>query len=63
MNTFSKSRKNRIKFHEIDDGNDRLNLMQVDIMPYSTHYNLLVHPKNYDISIPEIMKQHEKWVR
>lgn len=63
INTLSKTRKYRIKFHETEDTNDRLNLIQADILPYSTHYNLLIHPKNYDIMIPEIMKQHEKWVR
>jgi len=37
--------------------------MQNDILPFSIHYNQLIHPKNYDIMIPEIMKQNEKWVK
>lgn len=63
MGVFTKTKRARIKFLEEDDMADRLNLMQTDILPYSIHYNLLIHPKNYDLTIPEIMKQNDKWVK
>lgn len=37
--------------------------MQTDILPYSVHYNLLSRPKNYDLTLPEIMKVSDKWIR
>jgi hypothetical protein len=64
MKGLAKSRRFRIKFSEDeDDKQDRLNLIQTDIFPYSMHYNIVVHPKNYDITIPEIMKVSEKWIK
>jgi hypothetical protein len=52
-----KTRKGRIKFHENEEEKqDKLNLMQTDILPYSLHYNLVVHPKNYDLSLAEMAK-------
>lgn len=59
-----RSRRFRIKFsEEEEDKQDRLNLLQTDIYPYSTHYNILIHPKNYDITIPEIMKVSDRWAK
>ena len=63
MSSLTRNKKGRIKFYEEEETPDRLNLMQNDILPYSLHYNLVVHPKNYDIMVPEIMKQNEKWAR
>ncbi len=63
INSLSKTKKGRIKFYEEEEAVDRLNLMQTDILPYSTHYNLLIRPKNYDMTLPEMMKQHDKWIR
>lgn len=61
MKSIGRSRRFRIKFSEDEDDKDKLNLLQADIYPYSTHYNLLIHPKNYDITIPEIMKVSDRW--
>lgn len=64
MKNLNKARKFRIKFSEDEeDKQDRLNLIQTDIYPYSLHYNIVLHPKNYDITIPEIMKISEKWIK
>jgi hypothetical protein len=61
IKNIGRSRRFRIKFSEEEDDKDKLNLLQADIYPYSTHYNLLIHPKNYDITIPEIMKVSDRW--
>ena len=66
MNSFQnhqrRTKKGKIKFFE-DEEQDRFNLMQQDLLPFSVHYNVLIHPKNLGIVIPEIMKQNEKWVK
>jgi hypothetical protein len=64
VKVLGRSRRFRIKFsEEEEDKQDRLNLLQTDIYPYSTHYNILLHPKNYDITIPEIMKVSDRWAK
>ena len=52
INTYN-NKKARIKFYDDEEDKiDKYNLMQTDIFPYSIHYNLLIHPKNYDLTIP-----------
>ena len=47
------NKKTRIKFYDDEEDKiDKYNLMQTDIFPYSIHYNLLIHPKNYYLNIP-----------
>jgi hypothetical protein len=61
---FGRGRKVRIKLYEDDsDKQNRLNLMQTDVLPYSLHYNLLIHPKNYDLALSEMAKFNEKWIK
>ena len=48
---FSKIKKGRIKFAEDDESQDKFNLTQTDLLPYSLHYNILIHPSNYDLNV------------
>ena len=63
MDKFGKIKRGRIKFVQDDQAQDKFNLTQTDILPYSLHYNLLIHPGNYDVNISELIKMNEKWIK
>ena len=58
------TKRTRIKFldNEEEEKSEKeqtfkVNILSNEIYPYSLHYNIFTKPKNYDISISEMMKK------
>ena len=60
--SFQRKKTKKIKFMEEDDQEHFSGgHSSSEVLPYSLHYNILMHPKNFGMMVPEMMKTSERW--